>query len=70
MAVLNLSTTSCRPANQGAHSHILMMGGVQRIFWGVKFWLKGIFLGLEDAGMLLGCGFFLGIVFFISSNQQ
>ena len=36
---------------QGPHSHILMMGGgggggVRRIFLGLTFWPKGIFLGL------------------------
>ena len=34
--------------SQGPHSHILMTGGggVQVIFWGLKFWPKVIFLGL------------------------
>ena len=44
------------------------------IFWGLKFRPKGIFFGsMEDAGTFLGRekkGIFLGIVLFISSNQQ
>ena len=40
-------------------------GGVRRIFLGLTFWPTGIFLGREN-----NTGIFLGIVFFISSNQQ
>ena len=40
-------------------------GGVRRIFLGLTLWPKGIFLGHEN-----NTGTFLGIVFFISSNQQ
>ena len=40
-------------------------GGVRRIFLGLTFWPKGIFLGRKN-----NTGIFLGIVFFISSNQQ
>ena len=48
-------------------------GGVQRIFLGLTFWPKGIFLGsMKDAGIFWGrennTGIFLGIVFFISLN--
>ena len=32
--------------SRGPHSHILMTGGVRRIFLGLTFWPKGIFLGL------------------------
>ena len=50
-------------------------GGVRRIFLGLIFCPKGIFLGsMKDAGIFWGrennAGIFLGIVFFISSNQQ
>ena len=35
---------------QGPHSYILLMGvgegGSRGIFWGLKFWPKGTFLGL------------------------
>ena len=31
---------------QGPHSHILMTGGVRRIFLGLTFWPKWFFLGL------------------------
>ena len=40
-------------------------GGVRTIFLGLTFWPKGIFLGRKN-----NTGIFLGIVFFISSNQQ
>ena len=49
-------------------------GGVRRIFLGLTFWPNGIFSGLKDAGIFLGrennTGIFLGVVFFISLNQQ
>ena len=65
----------CMSHAQGPHSHILMTGGGRRIFLGLTFWPKGIFLGsMKVAGIFLGrennTGIFLGIVFFISSNQQ
>ena len=31
---------------QGSHSHILLTEGVRGIFLGLKFWPKGIFLGV------------------------
>ena len=34
------------PTTQGPHSHVLMTGGVRRIFLGLTFWPKGIFSGL------------------------
>ena len=40
-------------------------GGVRRIFLGLTFWPKGIFWGREN-----NRGIFLGVVFFISSNQK
>ena len=50
-------------------------GGFRRIFLSLIFWPKGIFWGsMKDAGIFWGrennAGIFLGIVFFISSNQQ
>ena len=50
-------------------------GGVRRIFFGSDILAKRDFFGsMKDAGIFLGrennTGIFLGIVFFISSNQQ
>ena len=50
---------------QGPHSNILLTGG-PRDFLGLNFWAKGIFLSHEKTKP----GSFLGIVLFISSNQQ
>ena len=64
---------------QGPHSHILMTGGRggggPKDFFGSDILAKRDFLGsIKDAGIFLGrennTGIFLGIVFFISSNQQ
>ena len=61
---------------QGPHSHILMTGGGGlKDFLGSDILAKRDFLGSKkDAGICLGrknnTGIFLGIVFFISSNQQ
>ena len=59
---------------QGPHSHILMTGG-PKDFFGSDILAKRDFFGsMKDAGIFLGrennTGIFLGIVFFISSNQQ
>ena len=59
---------------QGPHSHILMTGG-SKGFFGSDILAKRDFFGsMKDAGIFLGrennTGIFLGIVFFISSNQQ
>ena len=40
-------------------------GGGSKGFLGLTFWPKGIFLGRENNTRI-----FLGIVFFINSNQQ
>ena len=50
-------------------------GGSERFFSGLTFLAKRDFFGsMKDAGIFLGCennrGIFLGIVFFISSNQK
>ena len=50
-------------------------GGSEGFFWGLIFWPKGVFFGsMKDARIFWGrennAGIFLGIVFFISSNQQ
>ena len=50
-------------------------GGVRRIFLGLTFFARRDFFGsMKDAGIFLGhennTGIFLGIVFFISSNQK
>ena len=65
---------------QGPNSHILMMGGGGGLggpkdFFGSDILAKRDFFGsMKDAGIFLGrennTGIFLGIVFFISSNQQ
>ena len=59
---------------QGPHSHILMTGG-PKDFFGSDILAKRDFFGsMKDAGIFWGrennAGIFLGIVFFISSNQQ
>ena len=59
---------------QGPHSHILMTGG-PKDFFGSDILAKRDFFGsMKDAGIFLGrennTGIFLGIVFFISSNQK
>ena len=61
--------------SQGPHSHILMTEGGPKDFFGSDILAKRDFLGsMKDAGIFLGrennTGIFLGIVFFISSNQQ
>ena len=61
--------------SQGPHSHILMREGGPKDFFGSDILAKRDFLGsMKDAGIFLGrennTGIFLGIVFFISSNQQ
>ena len=60
---------------QGPHSHILMTGGGPKDFFGSDILAKRDFFGsMKDAGIFLGhennTGIFLGIVFFISSNQK
>ena len=65
---------------QGSHSHILMTGGGEggggpNVFFGSDILAKRDFFGsMKDAGIFLGRennrGIFLGIVFFISSNQK
>ena len=61
---------------QGPHSHILMMGGGgPKDFFGSDILAKRDFFGsMKDAGIFLGrennTGIFLGIIFFISSNQK
>ena len=61
---------------QGSHSHILMTGGGgPNDFFGSDILAKRDFFGsMKDAGIFLGRennrGIFLGIVFFISSNQK
>ena len=50
-------------------------GGVRRIFFGSDILAKRDFFGsMKDAGIFLGrennTGIFLGIIFFISSNQK
>ena len=63
-------------STQGLHSHILMTGGGgPKDFFGSDILAKRDFFGsMKDAGIFLGrennTGIFLGIVFFISSNQQ
>ena len=61
------------PYSQGPHSHILMTGGSDGFFWVWHFGQKGFFGSMKDAGIFLGrennTGIFLGVVFFISSNQ-
>ena len=59
---------------QGPHSLILMTGG-PKDFFGSDILAKRDFFGsMKDPGIFLGrennTGIFLGIVFFISSNQQ
>ena len=61
----------------GAPLNILLMGGgSEGFFGGLKFWPKGIFWVYEGKllGFFLGheknTGIFFGIVTFISSNQQ
>ena len=53
--------------SQGPHSHILMTGrgggGVRRIFFGLTFWPKGIFLGREN-----NRGIFFGVLYFSSAQ--
>ena len=50
---------------QGPHSHILMTGGGPKDFFGSDILAKRDFFGsMKDAGI------FLGIIFFISSNQK
>ena len=64
--------------SQGPHSHILMTGGGGRgpkDFFGSDISAKrDFFRSMKDAGIFLGRennrGIFLGIVFFISSNQK
>ena len=36
---------------QGPHSHILLTGGVEGFFGGLKFWPKG---SMKDAGIIFG----------------
>ena len=61
---------------QGPHSHILMTGGGgSKGFFGSDILAKRDFFGsMKDARIFLcrenNTGIFLGIVFFISSNQQ
>ena len=60
---------------QGPYSHISMTGGGPKDFFGSEILAKRDFLGsMKEAGIFLGrennTGIFLGIVFFISSNQQ
>ena len=62
---------------QDPHSHILMTGGGwgPKDFFGSDILAKRDFLGsMKDAGIFWGrennTGIFLGIVLFISSNQQ
>ena len=61
---------------QGPHSHILMTGGGgPKDFFASDILAKSDFFGsMKDAGIFWGrennTGIFLGIAFFISSNQQ
>ena len=58
----------------GPHSHILMTGGPRDFFGSDILAKRDFFWSMKDAGIFLGrensTGIFLGIVFFISSNQQ
>ena len=60
--------------SQGPHSHILTTGGLKDFFWSDILAKRDFFGSVKDAGIFLGRennrGIFLGIVFFISSNQK
>ena len=59
---------------QGPDSHILLTGGPKDFFWSDILAKRDFFGSMKEAGIFLGhennTGIFLGIVFFISSNQQ
>ena len=61
-------------APRGPRSHILMTGAPKDFFGSEILAKRDLFGSMKDAGIFWGrennTGIFLGIVFFISSNQQ
>ena len=61
-------------STQGPHSHILMTGRSEGFFGSDILAKRDFFGSMKDAGIFWGrennTGMFLGIVFFVSSNQQ